>query len=283
MKSFIVKVRTKTLIFIVLFALLGGVVVAMVEKFVFTTSFPILTMVWFVAIILSTVLITFIILRNYLKESIMTTHSQLESQLSIMHIVNPRLPLPNTRGWAASPDFLRLIIENILVRKPKTILELGGGVSTLYIAYVLEKIKSGKIYSVDHLDEYAKITRNRIKDHGLSQFVEVLFSPLEDIEVKQKKRKWYKKFVTNEMGKIDMLIVDGPPTSVQNKSRYPAMPLLYEYLSDNALIIIDDYIRKEDKEAVDMWLREYPALKIHTINTEKGTAILSKESKRSST
>src|SRR5690606_13894192 len=99
MKSFIVKLRTKTLIIFVLFVLLGGVFVAMVEKFVIKISFPIFTMVSFVAIILSIVLITYIILRNYLKESIVTTHSQLESLLSIMHIVNPRLPLPNTRGW----------------------------------------------------------------------------------------------------------------------------------------------------------------------------------------
>ena len=43
-------------------------------------------------------------------------------------------PLPLTRGWAASPDFLLYVFDHILQYRPKTVVELGSGVSTAVAA-----------------------------------------------------------------------------------------------------------------------------------------------------
>ena len=71
-----------------------------------------------------------------------------------------------------------------------------------------------------------------------------------------------------------MLVVDGPPEKTQSHARYPALPLFYEYLSDEAVVILDDAGRKEESEIVEMWLKDYPEFVHEFIHTEKGISIL---------
>src|SRR5690242_20570642 len=47
--------------------------------------------------------------------------------------------LPPTRGWAASPDFLREIAVHVLHARPGVIVECGSGVSTVVLARCLQK------------------------------------------------------------------------------------------------------------------------------------------------
>src|SRR5690606_5204664 len=47
------------------------------------------------------------------------------------------LPLPATRGWAAAPDFLLHLCQRIATHRPKVVVELGSGVSTLVAAAAL--------------------------------------------------------------------------------------------------------------------------------------------------
>jgi predicted O-methyltransferase YrrM len=77
-------------------------------------------------------------------------YQQLESLISVTSILSLRTPLPPMRGWAISPDFGVLLVAEILRKKPRQVLELGSGVSTLLIAYCLEKIGHGRVVSFDH-------------------------------------------------------------------------------------------------------------------------------------
>ncbi len=40
---------------------------------------------------------------------------------------------------AASPDFFKLLVETILSEKPKLVVELGSGISTILTGKALEK------------------------------------------------------------------------------------------------------------------------------------------------
>src|SRR5689334_13030025 len=62
-------------------------------------------------------------------------YRQIEALFALYHGIQFRAPLLGLRGWAASPDFLAIQIANIRQHKPKTILELGSGQSTLISAY----------------------------------------------------------------------------------------------------------------------------------------------------
>jgi hypothetical protein len=73
-----------------------------------------------------------------------------------------------------------------------------------------------------------------------------------------------------------MLIVDGPPGNIQEKSRYPVLPLLHNSLSDSARIIMDDGNREDEKSIVAMWLKEYGGFTSRFLDLEKGAYVLEK-------
>jgi hypothetical protein len=71
-----------------------------------------------------------------------------------------------------------------------------------------------------------------------------------------------------------MVFVDGPPDTLQDNSRYPVMPLLYEKLSPNAIVIMDDGKREQEANIVSAWMKEFQGLKVDYIPSQKGTFII---------
>lgn len=78
-----------------------------------------------------------------------------------------------------------------------------------------------------------------------------------------------------------MLIIDGPPDDLQSLSRYPAIPLLFDHLSEEAIIILDDYDRVSERAVVDLWQQQFD-LKIKAIAIEEQAIVLQKNSCRRS-
>ena len=73
-----------------------------------------------------------------------------------------------------------------------------------------------------------------------------------------------------------MLIVDGPPRIINKNARYPAIPLLKKFITDDTVILLDDGRRKDEQNTVELWLKELDKFKAEYFNTEKGTFKLSK-------
>ncbi len=218
-------------------------------------------------------------LNQQLNEDMNRGFSQQESYLQLMHFIRPAFPLPHTRGWAASPDFMGLVFKYILLNKPAVIMELGSGTSTLYIGHLLkaQQLKAS-LLSVDHDPVYAGMTRENIRLAGLGELVRMEDCPIGTVQIRGTDWHWYSLANISVPG-LDMLIVDGPIGSLQRKARYPALPLLYEKLNPGATIFLDDYNRPEEQELVADWLREFPGLSlIREMPAEKGAAVLRKGS-----
>lgn len=213
--------------------------------------------------------------RQLKRESLMS-YQNAEIRDDLIRFFSPRYFLPQTRHWAASPDFLKLVVTEILDRKPNLILELGSGVSSVFIAYALEKNGSGKLLSIDHEQPYARLTAQALDQHQLSSKVDIVHAPLQKLTLAEGVWKWYDPAFIQNLPPVDMLIVDGPPFKLQPLSRYPALPILLDKLSDSALIFIDDYIREDEQEMVQKWLKAFPGWAIRSYATDKGTAILEK-------
>jgi predicted O-methyltransferase YrrM len=201
-------------------------------------------------------------------------YRQLEALISITSILPLRHPLPPMRGWAISPDFGVLLISEILKKKPRLVLELGSGVSTLLTGYCLEKTGRGRVISFDHDEKYCVQSRERIREHGLGDIAEIVHVPLREVQLNQQSWDWYDATRIDPGVKIDLLVVDGPPGQIQDISRYPALPLLRKYLSDDAVILLDDAGRPDEKIILDMWAREFPDFLHECIPAEKGAAVL---------
>ncbi|MBU1349403.1 class I SAM-dependent methyltransferase [Patescibacteria group bacterium] len=213
------------------------------------------------------------------QTQMLNDYNQTEALASLLSIIKLEAPLPPMRGWAISPDFATIISSLVFEGKPKTILEASSGVSTVIAAYCLKKLGSGSVLSLDHDPTYAQKTKGIIAQHKLSDIATVRYSPLKDAVINDEKWLWYDLAFLPEIGPIDLLVIDGPPGSIQNMARYPALPLLFDKLSDNAVILLDDTFRQDEKNIIERWLKEYGCFSCETINTEKGATILRKINK----
>jgi predicted O-methyltransferase YrrM len=217
-----------------------------------------------------------------LQRAVDVLSGNVEALFSIFSIIHLRYPLPPMGRWAISPDFARILVDVILERTPRLVVELGSGVSTLLCAYCLEKNGSGSIVSVEHEDAFARATAENIRKHCLDQFARVVHAPLRDIKRRNRIYRWYdKSFLRHEIAsqKVDVLIVDGPPAKTGDEARYPAIPLLFDRLADQAIVLVDDAGRPEERATVRRWVRKFPMLNLEYLRwTEKGTAILKKGS-----
>jgi predicted O-methyltransferase YrrM len=180
--------------------------------------------------------------------------------------------LPATRGWAASPDFLREIEVHALQSRPNVIVECGSGVSTVILARCMQLNGAGHVYCLEHLPEFAEKTRWDVRRHGLEDWASVLTAPLRQYELRGETILWYS---TEKLPQtqIDMLLVDGPPEETGKLARYPAA-LLFERLSPGAAVFLDDADRVQERTIVQLWVQEFSDFRREHRSSETGCAIL---------
>ena len=198
------------------------------------------------------------------------TYQQLESLISVVSVLQPPIPLPPTGGWAALPDFLRLVVSTVLTHRPSLVLETGGGVSTLCVGLALRRLGAGRLISVEHDAAYAEVTRQRVAAYGLQAFVEVVHGPLTATQAGGSEFAWYGFDRSGLPGPIDLLIVDGPPGTLGSLARYPALPVLLPWLSPTCRVLVDDGFRPDETAMVQRWVTENPGFTSTRIETERG-------------
>lgn len=212
---------------------------------------------------------------SQLKFSIDNQYRQIESLFSIFSLIKLRYPLPPMRGWAISPDFTKLVIASVQEQKPKLVVEMGSGVSTLVIGYCLQALGQGKVASLEHDEIYSGVSKNQVLNHSLQDVATVIYAPLKDMTIRNETWLWYDpRFLQDLEQKIDMLVIDGPPGDLQKLSRYPALPLLFEALSDDVVVLMDDSDRQDEQEIINRWKQEFSFLSVESVPTEKGACVL---------
>ncbi|NVJ60604.1 MAG: class I SAM-dependent methyltransferase [Gammaproteobacteria bacterium] len=202
-------------------------------------------------------------------------YTQLECFQQLHSALNPVAPIPGMRGYAGSPDFLLWLHREIKRNKPQTIVEASSGVSSIVSGYTLEQLgNGGKVYSLENNSFYAQITRNNLSEHGLEKTVTIFDAPLVQHQINGESHKWYE-FAKAELPEsIDLMVIDGPPRRTQPLARYPALPLLKERLSPNAVILVDDADRADERAMVKRWQSEFPTATVDRLPCEKGLVII---------
>jgi predicted O-methyltransferase YrrM len=179
--------------------------------------------------------------------------AQIEALLDLRSLLRPRAPMPPSRGWAAAPTSILEYVKHILERKPSTVVECGSGVSSVWAGYALESIGAGRCVALEHDPEYAEATRRELERHGLTAWVDVRTAPLRRVAVGEREYDWYDVSCVSDLHDIDVVFVDGPPAATGRVARYPAMPLLRDRCTSDAVLILDDAARPEEKEILEMW------------------------------
>lgn len=181
--------------------------------------------------------------------------------------------LPYTAHWSAAQDFLQLLTDHCLENMPTTIIECSSGLSTLVLARCCQLNKSGHVFSLENGIDFADATRRNLQHFGLASQATVIHAPLKKHTLDKTDFDWYSIDDLPE-NKIDLLVIDGPPGYIQHHSRYPALPLLHQRLSDQCTVFLDDAERDEEKEIVALWQEQFPFFKHTFIDTERGCSIL---------
>ena len=208
---------------------------------------------------------------------------QAESLLSVLATIRPTFPLPSTRDWSASPDLLNQLCTLVLSRRPALVVEAGSGVSTLTVAYCLKRLGAGRVVSLEHDAAYAAKTRALLQLHGVDDVARVVTAPLTPVTINGDNWLWYDQAGLAGCETIDLLVIDGPPWTTQNLARYPALPLLYDRLSRDAIVILDDAARSDERAVVARWRDEFGGLTCEYLDFEKGACLIARGAVSSAT
>ncbi len=181
--------------------------------------------------------------------------------------------LPVTENWSAAPDFLNMVSEYCLSNKPQTIVECSSGTSSLVLSRCCQLNGIGHVYSLENGEEFVRQTKQQLDDFFLSEFCDVIHSPLQDISLGDEIYQWYT-FNKLPEAEIDLLVIDGPPGFLQKNSRYPALPVLSKQMAEHCTIFLDDAAREDEQELVTQWLQMYPDFQAEYIDNERGCFIL---------
>jgi predicted O-methyltransferase YrrM len=193
-----------------------------------------------------------------------------------LHALIPvRGVLPESRGWAASPDLLLTYIGQILNGAPDLVVECGSGLSTLWAALALETLGgTGRVVALEHDPRFLAGTRASLEAHGVAHRAEVRHAPIDEVVVGERRQPWYAPSALNGLDGIGVLFVDGPIGSLDPQARYPAVPLMRGRLRPGAAILLDDADRPEEKDVVAHWLSDWPELDSQVLRLEKGAVLL---------
>lgn len=201
-------------------------------------------------------------LRKHITTTVRDGTRQVESLIHLApYFSDKKMPMPSTGDFAIDAQALAHLITLVEEQRPKKILELGSGTSTIWLGYLC-KSYGGKLITLDHLGEYLEQTKAAIDRHELNDEVEARLAPLEPVNCQGEIYKWYSKSSFEDLIDIDLLVIDGPPASTGKMARYPALPEIVARLASNATVVLDDAHRDEEASIITEWLNHLPEFNV---------------------
>lgn len=163
---------------------------------------------------------------------------------------------PATR-YALSPSALLAVLNDVAINDRRTILELGSGYSSVYIAALLKRRASdvGVVITVDAHEGWLSQVRACAQEAGCEGVMRTVHAPLAPFRDGDE---WYDlASIVDALGgsKIDLLLVDGPIASggANPNARAPAIPALKDHLAERCAIFLDDVHRPSHAKIAKRW------------------------------
>jgi len=164
--------------------------------------------------------------------------------------------------WSLDVSTINFLIKSLWELKPVAILEFGSGISTIYFTRIMVDLHQGTnrvfMYSIEQDEEFAFLVRERLREVGLDRFARVLHAPLIEQAIEGKIIPCYSlppdvlaSFLIDI--KPDLIIVDGP--SGKRGARFGTLPLVREYVQDQAVFFLDDGLRDEELAVAQQWTK----------------------------
>ncbi len=192
------------------------------------------------------------------------TLQEIEALLRLRDEFPLRFDSPLLWKFALSPRGMWQVVNLVRERQPSTIVELGSGLSTLYLSRCIAEKPGPAIYSLEHSLEYLASTQKLLELHGAADDVHLIHAPLVDTDIGDQTLPWYR--VPDSLpAQIDLLLVDGPPGDTGPLARLPAVTCLIERLQPGAIIVLDDAHREDEREIARSWMRDFDLHSCHSL------------------
>ena len=146
--------------------------------------------------------------------------------------------------WSISRATAEELIQYVNDARPRHMLELGSGISTLLFASYAKRY-GATLVSLEHHPRYYRQTKRWLQRFGLDEFVNLHYVRLNPHEATYR---W-----THE-GAYDFVFIDGPP---ERFGRGGTLPSVQGYLHKHAEVWLHDGFRKHETECVAAWREQY--------------------------
>jgi predicted O-methyltransferase YrrM len=176
--------------------------------------------------------------------------------------------LPNLGSWKADTGFLHRIVDAVEALRPRNVVELGAGASSLVCARALQLNGGGTLHSFDQHAGFVAATREWLESEGVE--ARLHHAPLVASPAGWR-GEWY--HLANLPETIDLLIIDGPPWTVHPLVR-GAAEVLFERLSPGAVVLLDDASRPGERAVARRWAEAWPGMRFERHGgSTKGTLV----------
>lgn len=213
--------------------------------------------------------------RETIRAESRNQYTKVQALLALYHDIEPERALPPMHGWAAGVDLAHYLYTLVAEQGRSRVLECGSGTTTVLLAYAASRLGKGRIVSLEHDPRFADTTRRLLRERSLENWAEVINAPLVDVRLAGETWRWYAPEAI-PAGELDLLLVDGPPGNTGPQARYPALPLLADRLVQDALVVLDDAFRPEEKATAERWAAEFEHFEAERLGHERGTVVLRK-------
>ena len=177
------------------------------------------------------------------------------------------------RGWHLRADAMKLIAEIVAEVRPRLVLELGSGSSTVLLARQCASLGGdARVVSVEEKSRFAARTSRLLQHHDLLDRVSLVVSPVVRTRVGSWRGYCYEMGtgVAAAMagGRAEIVLIDGPMSAwtMRGDCRYGTLPLIRRWLAAGAIVLVDDAGRRRERDIIERWaaeglfqpLRSYP-------------------------
>ncbi len=190
-----------------------------------------------------------------------------DKQALLDHLDLPRDALPHLGSWKADTAFLWRIVKAIETLRPRNVVELGCGASTLIAARALQRSGGGHLTSYDQHAGFVEATAEWLRGHGLD--ATLAWAPIVE-DRSSWSHCWYD--VHAAPASIDLLVIDGPPWALNPFIRGRA-EVLFDRVVPGGIVLLDDAARPGERVVASRWRREWPGFRFTLLPGPKGTLL----------
>jgi predicted O-methyltransferase YrrM len=175
--------------------------------------------------------------------------------------------LPHLGSWKADTFFLARIVDTIERLRPRQVVEIGCGATSLVIARALQLNGGGRLTSYDQHPEFVEKTAQWLRDNRLQADIRV--APLVPTDSAWGSL-WYD--LPRVPDEIDLLVIDGPHWALNPFVRGRA-EVLFARVPVGGEVLLDDAARPGERVVAARWRKRWSQFRFTYRHGPAGTLV----------